>query len=561
MSSSSRSSSPSSKPSTPSSSTDLILSNPSLRNLYQIGYNSRALTKPTILSFKLKEITASIIKHAEANTLSLRSYGPLLLGLARIYNKQIKIIYEEAISLFKKHINTEQPNAVSNEDNTKKTKRRKIQKGNKDSNDATNLSFVSQANILSLSPYQESVYSMLNNLGKTSKQKVITPSKAQIDLLTIDSKDMLRRAGNDLTSSSGLRDINSNVNMISSSNRILNALSSNQDNIIKANNFLDDSHDEGELSNFLDFIQDKVNINKDSRIENDNNENTNINIDIDFSSDHNNSILPQNKLNISGLSEIENKMKPMLPKKKRIIMERPNLIYDKTPEYKHPLDVTNLPNYLLDKLMKFNKFNISTIMQSTDLHNKMCQNIKYSYLITNDTEFTNRDKEISKLTASKYISERKSRLQVSSYQNEPQSVLKDLSKLNFEKEDFDNIELLQRKYKEEEKEFGNDSMMVNNIEYENDNDFEGNNHDKDIVLENYDVANNDESEDVVMVRQEIQKVFKKQKHVSYVKLSEKVADIDKAVLFYDLLILAQKGEMELTQKQMCDMNSLLISKV
>ena len=56
-------------------------------------------------------------------------------------------------------------------------------------------------------------------------------------------------------------------------------------------------------------------------------------------------------------------------------------------------------------------------------------------------------------------------------------------------------------------------------------------------------------------------VFKNKKNISFVKIRDKLDNKEKFIepkLFYDLLLLAQKGDVEMTQKKLMDNESINI---
>ena len=56
-------------------------------------------------------------------------------------------------------------------------------------------------------------------------------------------------------------------------------------------------------------------------------------------------------------------------------------------------------------------------------------------------------------------------------------------------------------------------------------------------------------------------VFKKKKNISFVKIRDKLDNKEKFMepkLFYDMLLLAQKGDIEMTQKKIMDNESINI---
>jgi hypothetical protein len=97
--------------------TDLITSDNNLRNLYQLGFNSKTLTKGFVNSFKFDAAIELIKNYIDTDELSIKSLGPLVLGLAKVYNKKVSILLDETQTIFTK------PWSVLPEKEIKKEKR------------------------------------------------------------------------------------------------------------------------------------------------------------------------------------------------------------------------------------------------------------------------------------------------------------------------------------------------------------------------------------------------------------------------------------------------------
>jgi hypothetical protein len=71
-----------------------------------------------------------------------------------------------------------------------------------------------------------------------------------------------------------------------------------------------------------------------------------------------------------------------------------------------------------------------------------------------------------------------------------------------------------------------------------------------------------EEEDVVQLKEDLEKnVFNNKKNISFNKIRNKLDNSEKFVepkLFYDLLLLAQKGDIEMTQKKVMNNESINI---
>ena len=71
-----------------------------------------------------------------------------------------------------------------------------------------------------------------------------------------------------------------------------------------------------------------------------------------------------------------------------------------------------------------------------------------------------------------------------------------------------------------------------------------------------------EEEDIIQLKEDLEtNVFKSKKNISFVKIRDKLENKEKFMepkLFYDMLLLAQKGDVEMTQKKIMDNESINI---
>ena len=250
-------------------SNELISTDISLRNLYHFGFNSKSLTKNLINSFKFDEVVSNIKSYLESDELSLKASGHLLVGLLRVYDKKIKLYLEELMTMFKikksdakgfdgnnsapnnlglksKNVLTRAPNSkLNNQD----------EQGKMISSTADQSSMASFLNrngsLISPSPLNEGLFSMLN--------ENITPNKIQMSNRTFLNSENLNsfnstpmqmeayRAANP-NSSIGF-DTKSKANMIFNSNMKSNA------DFIEEKSMYEEEHD---VNNFFQFISDNV---------------------------------------------------------------------------------------------------------------------------------------------------------------------------------------------------------------------------------------------------------------------------------------------------------------
>lgn len=76
-------------------SSDLITKNNYLKNLYFIGFNSKPVNKAISNSINFTEAVSTIKSFLDSEELTIKLSGSLVLGLCKIYEKKIKLYYEE----------------------------------------------------------------------------------------------------------------------------------------------------------------------------------------------------------------------------------------------------------------------------------------------------------------------------------------------------------------------------------------------------------------------------------------------------------------------------------
>ena len=154
---------------------DLIYSNKIFNKLYEIGFNGNRITKNFATKVMIDETTNSLKKYAANSQIPMKAFGPLILGLIRVYNKKLLIVLEEALNIFKQKAEN-QNNYIS------KIEKEKKEKGKKNSivNTQSNLKWFTNSssnNIFSL--MNESLHHMINTIDSKSKEinRIMTPSK------------------------------------------------------------------------------------------------------------------------------------------------------------------------------------------------------------------------------------------------------------------------------------------------------------------------------------------------------------------------------------------------
>lgn len=525
------------------SNVELILSNSSLRNLYQIGFNSRNLTKSIVTSLKISEITSSIIKYASSNDLSIRSYGPLLLGLVRIYDKKIKFLLEEACLIFRQKIS--QDNKGDNGKTKQKGKKSKEEEKNISSTSKKKFALNSSFNILSLSPIQDNVFSLMNNFNSTSKSKnsLQTPSKSNLDMLTIDSKEILRRSAQQ-----------------QSSNTKSVALITGKENESMSQQFLGsqrkDSIKDEDINNFFAFIQDGEGpaTYPNNQIIEGPNEVDDLNLNYNFDLDNNTNLI--GKITLNSLSVDSNIANQIKVKKKEI-----KLIKGKNAKFEFDdkiniriTPVETLPTSKMKKLMNLLKYNILNKVDNGNIEN-FNNDSKYAFLYPN-LEKVEEESQKRKENSSYYTSEKKN-ISIDDFHTNSNQLLNNLSRLTLDKGDFDNIIPFTDKINQIEEEEADENQIENNIP--DLSNLNANNYEEIENSNNKSEVNRDENvglkELSILLKN---KYFKKKKDIIFTSIDNQNSS---AQLFYNLLILGQRGEVELNQNKLFSNKDIHIIKI
>ena len=620
-----------------------IMSNNILRNVYQIGFNSRNITKTITNNLEIKEISSNIIKDTKNNIISVRSYGPLLLGLVLIYKKKIILFIEEVF-------NTLKPKIYNNVNNNNNFIEDENSYSKKETHSEIKLKLNSEnINIMSLTPIKnENTFFNKNNEESEYDKKyyndIFTPDKkkAAKDLLTMDSNEMLRRSINnslltDKMNTSLIKNKNNNNNNNSSNldgsinnlssllqkeklkkpmtefksnNNKKNSLLNNNNNLINFNdsNFFDNNNNKDDDLNFFNFI----NNNNENDINNNDNINNNNNNDFSDFTDTSN-IFDNNLFNMKNektlitkhtFKEIESIFTNKEKKQKPFVFKNKNLEFDEeiSIPIKNIKEYTKENNFDIDDIT--NKFKNNLIIQNKTLDTSNLEAFnnqsKYEYLAPSfivvesesennnnnsieirnsnnkDLSFSNNNFNVSNFL----ISERK-KISIGSFSNVGKDLINDLSKLNLDKEDFEGI-LFNEKIEEIEKENKDKNTDINN--QDEFNNFNENFH-NDFNDENINNNNEDENDDEInysnikenINKKEINELFKeinnnilskKKKEINFPNLSKKIKNCDnkninennipQSKLFYDLLVLAQIGKIDINQKEIFNNESINI---
>ena len=558
---------------------DIIRSNKILGKLYEIGYNGRKITKNFASRLIIEEATKSLKKYAANYSLPMKAYGPLILGLVRVYNKKLLLILEDAMNIFKQRIQNQNINISKIE----KKKKDKFKDEFKSSDKPTNIKWLSNSssdNMITL--MNESIHHMIDNMDSKSKDsnKIVTPSKKSF--FGINSHDILQRTfqksalsqkiSNNISSNINNKE-NNFANMINFDNNILNnsknnKLDFNDDINYDINENINDNELNYDNNEFVDLF-DIINQNKKSVKEIEQNlkekEKKNIfvhkNKFLDFDDNININLEPSEKKGTYNVDNMINQFKEKLfdnyfDEKKIISFEGENQY-----EYLIP-----------DNLIKLNTVNQDEkTEEKIKIENDIFSNSK------NDLSTINKkDDDIQiRHDITPIITTEKKRISISSFKNESKQLLKSLSRLSLNKNDFNGTLLTSKINEINEKEEENEQPLLNDIN--NDDTYLNNNiNDKD--NSRLDNTINDKSRNISIKdinEEEIEKInlkelcnilneniLKKKKSTDFNTIC-KCVDKEKfppPKLFYDLLILAQNNEIEISQNELFNNSTIKITK-
>ena len=558
---------------------DIIRSNKILGKLYEIGYNGRKITKNFASRLIIEEATKSLKKYAANYSLPMKAYGPLILGLVRVYNKKLLLILEDAMNIFKQRIQNQNINISKIE----KKKKDKFKDEFKSSDKPTNIKWLSNSssdNMITL--MNESIHHMIDNMDSKSKDsnKIVTPSKKSF--FGINSHDILQRT----------------FQKSALSQKISNNISSNINN--KENNF----------ANMINFDNNILNNSKNNKLDFNDDINYDINENIndnELNYDNNEfvdlfDIINQNK---KSVKEIEQNLKE---KEKKNIFVHKNKFLDfddnininlEPSEKKGTYNVDNMINQFKEKLfdnyfdenkiisfegenqyeylIPDNLIKLNTVNQDEKTEEKIkIENDIFSNSKNDLSTINKKDDDIQiRHDITPIITTEKKRISISSFKNESKQLLKSLSRLSLNKNDFNGTLLTSKINEINEKEEENEQPLLNDIN--NDDTYLNNNiNDKD--NSRLDNTINDKSRNISIKdinEEEIEKInikelcnvlnkniLNKKKSTDFYTIYECV-DKEKfppAKLFYDLLILAQNNEIEITQSELFNNSTIKITK-
>jgi len=261
-------------------SSEIIAKNNYLKNLYFIGFNSKPVSKVIMNSINISDAIETIKSFIENEDITIKSCGHLILGLCKIYEKKIKLYYDELENMVKvnkdkktlkaekikddkiKNNNSLTNNLQNYEKEKSKLKTTKEKKNLGLTNDniindnieshydemflSTNLNLNTNSksirdfsmennntkkifNLFDISELNSQLSNSLTKLNITNFDKVQTPSKMpnifDIEYETSNNKvDALRAKDSIIGKSSSVNNLDSNSRFLNSGNHLINGL-------------------------------------------------------------------------------------------------------------------------------------------------------------------------------------------------------------------------------------------------------------------------------------------------------------------------------------------------
>ena len=370
-----------------------------------------------------------------------------------------------------------------------------------------------------------------------------------------------------------------------------------------------------DVNNFFTVVRSQIDNENNAPLDNDNiDHNFDFEINMNDFKDENN--LYSNKKYDINKDEIKKNLKAKINKKSEYMNYNAKLKYDDELEMKYDTDFDNDKirkgkiKEMEKKLEAENMFKLENIQFNTNIFlfdkNKLTgfSNEKFEYLLPqfleakDDENSEDNNKEISLDSYSKlrndsniasvsklsekndiyrnerFTSSNKKKISLGNFDSN-NILMNNLSRLSLDRNDFKGaksfIEKLNLMDKENNNETNNDNININNdidlIEQEN--DFEEKNNE--INLEENkkikEIKSNEEikeEEDANLLKEDLQKnVFSKsKKKITFDKIREKLDNKEKfeePKLFYDLLLLAQNGDVEITQSELMENKKINVS--
>ena len=203
--------------------------------------------------------------------------------------------------------------------------------------------------------------------------------------------------------------------------------------------------------------------------------------------------------------------------------------------------------------------------------------------LVNNTSNSETNEKNDLIRLNRLTTSNKKKLSLGNFESESKSLLHNLSRMTLDRNDFKGsisfIEKLKALEKKDKKDKDNLDSTTNDNRQEN-NEISNNFNDLDLVEQDdrndqneidedkkekdikYLSEDKKEEEDAVQLKEDLEKnVFNNKKNISFNKIRNKLDNSEKFVepkLFYDLLLLAQKGDVEMTQKKLMNNESINI---
>ena len=370
-----------------------------------------------------------------------------------------------------------------------------------------------------------------------------------------------------------------------------------------------------DVNNFFTVVRSQIDNENNAPLDNDNiDHNFDFEINMNDFKDENN--LYSNKKYDINKDEIKKNLKTKINKKSEYMNYNAKLKYDDELEMKYDTDFDNDKirkgkiKEMEKKLEVENMFKLENIQFNTNIFlfdkNKLTgfSNEKYEYLLPqfleakDDENSEDNNKEISLDSYSKlrndsniasvsklsekndiyrnerFTSSNKKKISLGNFDSN-NILMNNLSRLSLDRNDFKGaksfIEKLNLMDKENNNETNNENVNINNdidlIEQENDLEEKNNEINLEENKKIKEIKSNEEikeEEDANLLKEDLQKnVFSKsKKKITFDKIREKLDNKEKfeePKLFYDLLLLAQNGDVEITQSELMENKKINVS--
>ena len=370
-----------------------------------------------------------------------------------------------------------------------------------------------------------------------------------------------------------------------------------------------------DVNNFFTVVRSQIDNENNAPLDNDNiDHNFDFEINMNDFKDENN--LYSNKKYDINKDEIKKNLKTKINKKSEYMNYNAKLKYDDELEMKYDTDFDNDKirkgkiKEMEKKLEAENMFKLENIQFNTNIFlfdkNKLTgfSNEKYEYLLPqfleakDDENSEDNNKEISLDSYSKlrndsniasvsklsekndiyrnerFTSSNKKKISLGNFDSN-NILMNNLSRLSLDRNDFKGaksfIEKLNLMDKENNNETNNENININNdidlIEQENDLEEKNNEINLEENKKIKEIKSNEEikeEEDANLLKEDLQKnVFSKsKKKITFDKIREKLDNKEKfeePKLFYDLLLLAQNGDVEITQSELMENKKINVS--